>query len=146
MLSITKNLIFTLIHSNESWKRRRNKEHIHIRINPWSTWNMCMFSFFIWRQQPEISYTGVLQCSWYPILTPFELVISFDHWNNFVILGKAVTIFPTSSMKMKVKQGRNAMRLTNQQERGHILLQVRNREFHQVGKEKIHRWESANSC
>lgn len=83
---------------------------------------MCIFSFFIWRQQPEFSYTGVLQSSWYPILTPFELVISFDHWNNFVILGKAVTIFPTSSMKMKVKQGRNAMRLTNQQERGHILL------------------------
>ena len=79
---------------------------------------MCVFSFFIWRQHPGFSYTGVLQSSWYPILTPFELIISFDHWNNFVILGKAGTTFPIPSMKMKVKQGRNAMRLTNLTRKG----------------------------
>lgn len=83
-----------------SWKKRINKEHIHIRINPWSLRNMYMFSSFIWRQQPESSYAGVPQSSCYPILTPFELVISFDHWNN-QILGKVVTVFPISSMKIK---------------------------------------------
>ena len=77
-----------------------------------------MFSFFIWRQHPGFHYAGVPQSSWYPICTPFELIISFDHWNNFVILGKAVTVFPISSMKIKVKQGRNAMRLTNLTRKG----------------------------